>query len=415
MEDKKYKCDLCQFFTSNKSCLARHYASKKHEKMYEEQEKQAEMKDQIKEDYDIKLETLKEEYENKLFDKNEIIKDLENQLKELKADLIICERDRDRFENNYKEVNTMVTERVCFLTQEINNELQLMKNKMEIINIEREHETKILNDNKIQCNKNIKEIEDKYERLIETMKLQHENEVLKAQLHIKQDVIDLSYNVIQTHSTQPIQIQAPYKSIQTTPKIKPKPEPAYDFLDSEIEIQQIGMEWKTEYPFEDVVNKIYTDDELGPKLYKEYLKGKEYEICFMEILCKEIKKDSFYYKTEKDRQTEIFQLYYREDWLSPEESHAKLYEVIRTAVNYIYWFEHYRDMCVFDYCEKYKTPKPPDSSDLDMFYYPKIKEIHRAKFDDNYDRMQKEHSIRAEDETKYINKIKSRILKNVLI
>lgn len=415
MEDKKYKCDICQFFTINKSCLARHYSTKKHEKMYEEQEKQAEMKDQIENDYDIKLETLKEQYENKLLDKNELIKDLENQINELKADLIICERDRDRFENNYREVNNMVTERVCFLTQEINNELQLMKNKMNIINIERENETKILNENKIQCNKNIKEIEDKYQRLIETMKLQHENEVLKAQLHIKQDVIDLSYNVIQTHSTQPIQIQAPYKSIQINPKIKPKPETAYDFLDSEIEIQQIGMEWKTEYPFEGVVDRIYTDDELGPKLYKEYLKGKEYETCFMEILCKEIKKDSFYYKTEKDRQTEIFQLYYREEWLAPEESHAKLYEVIRTAVNYIYRFEHYRDMCVFDFCEKYKTRKPDDNLDLDRYYYPKIKEIHQHKFDDTYDRMQKEHTIRADDETKYINKIKSRILKNVLI
>ena len=420
METKKYKCECCDYETKIKAQFARHNSTRKHEKMYEEQEKQNEMKEQLREEYDIKMEELKEEYENKLLDKNETIIHLENQVNELKAELIICERERDKFEDRFKEINNMVAERVCFVTQEVKAEVNVMKDKMHKMELERQNETSILNERIKEYNRYTKEKDKEYDIIIERMNLKHENELLKSQLNSKQDIIDLSYNIIQNPVQQQIQQiqQAPqqlYIEQAHTPKTKPKPSDPIDFVDSEIEITQIGMDWKEEYPFEEVVKRIYTDDELAPKIYKEYLNGKDYEMCFMEVLIKEIKKDSFYYKNEKDKQNEVFQLYYKDEWLPPEESHAKLYEVIRQTVNYIYWFEVHRDGCVFDYAEKYKTKKPTENNDLIREIYPPIYDYHNTKYESNYERMQNEHSIRAQDEPKYINKIKSRILKNVLI
>ena len=431
-----YTCEICDYKTKIKGQYANHTKSKKHLDMINIEEVKVMALEEQKETYEIKIETLTEEYENKLLDKNDIIRDLQSQIQELKADLLICEQDRDKFEERYKETHKDIDERVAFVTQDVKEKMNAMKDKMHSMELERQAETLTLNQRLKDYNRYTKEQDEEHKLIIERMEMKHENELLKAQLNNKQDIIDLSFNkIINQPVAQPVAQPAPlqiqqvpyypppppyYPPPPSQPRTKPKPENPVDFVDVVIEVDQLRRDkndWSAEYDETTVLETAYTDDEVCPKIYKEFLKGKNYEDCFMDILMKEIKPSSFYYKTEKDKQGGVYQIFYQDEWLSPDQSDKKLEEVISVAMSSISNYNIYKNGVFLDYEEKMKKPNPDydNSSTEPMFVIPGVCIKAQEPSEKLRERIYEEYFGKTETTEKYIKNIKSRILKNVLI
>lgn len=425
---KKYICQCCNYETKIKAQYNRHISTKKHDKLYEEQEKTDEMKEQLKEEYEIKMEELKEEYENKLLDKKELIKDLETQITELKADLIICERNRDKYQEKYDQVNKEVAERVAFITQDVKEQVHVMKDKMHTMELERQAETMKTNERLKEFNRVMKENEKEHELTIERMKMKHENELLKAMLNNKQEIIDLSFNNIMKQPIQPIQpiqqqpIQQqpiyitapPIQQQPTQPKTKPKPLEPYDFVDTHIELDQLSSKWwDEEYTEKEILENAHTENEVGPKMYLDYIKGKNYQDCIMDVLLKEIKKESFYYKTEKDKQSNIFNIYYKDEWLLPEQSNKLLDEVILKTVRCINSFQVHRDYIIGKFDEEHKKDNPDKGGTRPDYLHTSVYLNHKKYRDAEEERMTTEYYDYSFKDN-YLYKIKTRVLNNVL-
>ena len=152
------------------------------------------------------------------------------------------------------------------------------------------------------------------------MELRHENQPLRSQLNhtqlFQKEIVDMSYSFIKRPEPQLIITQAP-----TQPKTKQKQKDPVDHQEQYIALHQYSYtlsELEQDYPEDLLLSTIMTEDEVSPKIYKEWKKGKHYEECVADVLLKEINKDSFHYKNEKEKQAGIYQIFCNEKWLSPD-------------------------------------------------------------------------------------------------
>ena len=357
---KTFFCQCCNYKAATKVLYNRHITTKKHELNYETKETLNKSTEQLKEKYETMTEELKEKYENKLLDKEEEITNLKSELTELKSDIYLVEKDKEILEMKAKEVSLTIDEKVLYITNDLTLEMNRMKDKLHVIELERKDETVLLEQKLKEYNQSINDKEKEHQQLIKDMELRHENQLLRSQLNhtqlFQKEIVDMSYNFIKRPEPQLIITQTP-----TQPKTKQKQKDPVDHQEQYIAIDQYPYTWselEQDYPEDLLLSTIMTEDEVSPKIYKEWKIGKHYEECVAVVLLKEINKDRFYYKNEKEKQAGIYQIFCNEEWLSPDSSDKKLAESINSVYRSINNFHNYRDDVIHVYNKKNRTKNP---------------------------------------------------------
>ena len=412
---KTFFCQCCNYKAATKVLYNRHITTKKHELNYETKETLNESTEQLKEKYETMIEELKEKYENKLLDKEEEITNLKSELTELKSDIYLVEKDKEILEMKAKEVSLTIDEKVLYITNDLTLEMNRMKDKLHVIELERKDETVLLEQKLKEYNQSINDKEKEHQQLIKDMEMRHENQLLRSQLNhtqiFQKEIVDMSYNFIKRPEPQLIITQTP-----TQPKTKQKQKDPVDYQEQYIALDQYSYTWSElehEYPEDLLLSTIMTDDEISPKLYKEWKKGKNYEECVADVLLKEINKDSFYYKNEKEKQAGIYQIFCNEEWLSPDSSDKKLMESINSVYRSISSYHDYRGNVIHEYNQKNRTKNPMShmANETEYNNTPLYKKylINNEKLEE---RIMKEYVNVETDKAK--KRIKQRILNEVL-